>query len=328
MEISMSVNMDHVNMDRQKRKGKVESSIILVTKNAGKPLKQISYRSTANDDFRSAADDGIDCGTKMCYLEYRVLADCNLILETNNTNCKIPCLIEGCDTELHHFILCPVWNCELITTTTSSTTTSFTTTTSSTSTTFRPRPDPNPSQMSAFIYTSIVFNIFFFALVCAYVVVKCRAKISARFSRTNPRARLPRTDVQDPNYGFSLGENPNDDFDNEREPLLSSGAVAHGSIMVESSLAIVNANAIGSNLSIANANARDLELAIENQNQTQDLELAILTPSTWDSISLAPSASESQAKSASNSKIDPTASMEPLQPQNNLFQFMKKKAKK
>lgn len=309
MKISMTVNMDQVKMKRQKRKGKVESSIFLVTKKEEKPLKQISFRSASNDRF--GLGDGIDCGTKMCYLEYRVQPDCYLILETNNTNCKIPCLMEGCDTELHHFISCPVWNCELISTTTRSTT--------STSGTSSPRPKPNkPSDMSALMYTSIVINIFFFAILCAFIIGKFRAWMSARF----PRAPI---NAPDPNLYFSLGENRNEDFENETDPLISSGAggnelVRHGSTnLVAGNVNAVTTHAIiESDFAIENANVRG-ELEIENKNQIQDLQLALPSTSNWDAISLASSSPDSSVPT--NSK--PSAPVE-----NSLFQFMKKKAKK
>lgn len=227
-------------MKRPKRKEAPDSTIFLAKKN--EEWKKFS--------FRSAANDGIDCGDKQCYVEYRVLPDCYIILETNRTNCIIPCIMDGCDTELHHFIPCPIWNCEPFTTTTSSTTTS------STSTTETPRPTPiKPSQMSPLIYTSVVLNIVFGAILIAYLVVKCRERISATFARLRapetPESLESPEPIQppDPNQHFSLGENnsgnESDTSDSERRPLLpkvntsnvivaqvsaNNAVIAHGSL--------------------------------------------------------------------------------------------------
>ena len=216
-------------MKRQKRKQIPDSTIFIEKKKRNEEWKHFS--------FRSATTDGIDCGDKQCYLEYRVIPDCYLILETNNTNCNIPCVMEGCDKELHHFIPCPLWNCEPITTSTTSTTTSTTTATTSTSTststsTTTSRPD-QPSQMSPLIYTSIVLNIFFVAIVLAYLIVKCRVQITTRLANYRAQRTLPTRTVPNPNEHFSVGSSDNESDHDESKPLLTHQAQAstrHGSI--------------------------------------------------------------------------------------------------
>ena len=227
-------------MNRQKRKETPASTIIIGKKKTSEEWKKFS--------FRSAANDGIDCGDKQCYVEYRVIPDCYLILETKHINCTIPCVMDGCDKELHHFIPCPIWNCEPITTSTSSTTTSTTissTTTSSTSTsssTTTPRTPNGPSEMSPLIYTSIVLNILFFAILFAYLVVKCRIQITSTVANFRARRTLPttidpstRTDPN-PNEHFSVGSSDNESESgidsNERQRLLprAKPLTTHGSL--------------------------------------------------------------------------------------------------
>jgi hypothetical protein len=194
-----------------------------------------------NWSSRSVGDQAIDCGDKECVLEYRVMPDCYLFLETNNTNCQIPCKLEGCETELHHFISCPVWLCEPTTTSTPKTTSS---TTSSTSTTQKPRPIDPSKHMSPLIYVSIVLNILLVGLVMAFVVVKVRTWITTQITRF--RNRNQTTDPEDrhpnPNRFFSNpGRESNDSSDHESDPLIAS------------TNSLVNLN-VGSTNSLANLN--------------------------------------------------------------------------
>ena len=222
-------------MDK-KKKANIDSTIFISRKQKKEEWKRFSFRSV---------NDGIDCGDKQCFLEYRVIPDCEIALETNNTQCTIPCLMTGCETELHHFIACPIWSCEPFTTSTKSTTsTTFSTTTTNTKTTSstttqRPKPNPYPpNNMSALIYTSIVINIVFFAILSAFIVVKLRSRISSFLARR----REPGNDLN-PNRYFSLGDSS--DNETETDPLIPprSNQQGHGSIDTESNLTIVNRNA-------------------------------------------------------------------------------------
>jgi hypothetical protein len=58
---------------------------------------------------------GIDCGDKECFLRHEMKKKCVLFLHTNNTDCEIPCKLDGCDTEVHSFMNCPIWECNLFT---------------------------------------------------------------------------------------------------------------------------------------------------------------------------------------------------------------------
>ena len=57
------------------------------------------------------------CRDKVCFLDFVVVPDCYVYLYTNDTNCDIPCQVSGCQKELHHFISCPIWTCNDLTTT-------------------------------------------------------------------------------------------------------------------------------------------------------------------------------------------------------------------
>ncbi len=85
-------------------------------------------------DFNSEGE-GVDCGTKQCFLEFHFLSSCTIYIPTNNTDCNIPCTTSGCRKEIHHLISCPTWYCTPHSTTTSTSTTTKSTTTSSATTT-------------------------------------------------------------------------------------------------------------------------------------------------------------------------------------------------
>ena len=203
---------------RPKRKSEEEVSSRLFVREEKKKEKWQDLQ------FLSAAKDGIDCGDRQCYIEYKVLPDCFIYLETNNTNCIIPCKLDGCEREFHHFIVCPIWNCEAATTTTTMSTTSTTTsTTSMTTTTFTtPRTTtterPSSNKMSALIYTSIVFNIFLFAIVFAVIIHKIRARWQQYQSRRQQNtSQNDRPVPPDPNQYYSLDSNS----DSETDPLIT-----------------------------------------------------------------------------------------------------------
>ena len=63
MKISMTYTM------QQKQTNEKPDSLLIIEK-----WKKVSSRS---------ANDEVDCGDKKCYLEFQILQDCNLILETN-----------------------------------------------------------------------------------------------------------------------------------------------------------------------------------------------------------------------------------------------------
>ena len=316
-----------VSMNREKRTdqpNKSDSMIFIKPKKKNEQWKKFS--------FLSEAHDGIDCGDKQCYLEYRVLPDCYLILETNNTNCRIPCIMDGCDTELHHFIPCPVWNCEPITT---STTTRSTTTTSSTTTmsTTTERPTPiEPTHMSPWIYSSIVLNVFFFAIICAYLVVKFRVWITIRLANFRaPTTTDTRTNPPNPNEHFSVGSNSDNESDiNETQPLLPPVA----KLARQEPIASPTTNALRQgydNLGLHCANLGPLP----STSNWQELRQALLggdgpieqsqnpllpSSSNWDDISLASPQTPEENNGASLNDVEANKT---AKPEKSIFLLMK-----
>ena len=103
------------------------------------------------------SSDMVDCGQKECFLENILVRNCRYYLHTNNTDCDIPCKLDGCQTELHHYIICPIWNCHAkhtTTTTTSTTTTTPRKTTRSTTTTTTHTTTRVPSTTTALVTTT------------------------------------------------------------------------------------------------------------------------------------------------------------------------------
>ena len=161
--------------------------------------------------FRAKRSD-VDCGSKICFLTHAVIENCFVYMETNQTDCQIPCRLSGCRKELHHFIDCPIWRCfEVVTTTTFSTTTTKQTTTS----TLTPKPSnttttlptttsafttttpftESPSTLSplppldhpAYLYSSVALNILFFLILWTILIQKCKKCISRRIRRFQNR---------------------------------------------------------------------------------------------------------------------------------------------
>jgi len=88
--------------------------------------------------------DSFDCGDKICHLHYELKENCLVYIETNVSNCKIPCDVTGCK---YHFIQgnCPFWKCYEKPVPINP-----------------PNPEPEPLPIfchSAFCYTSIALNL-------------------------------------------------------------------------------------------------------------------------------------------------------------------------
>ena len=155
------------------------------------------------------------CRDKVCFLDFVVVPDCYVYLYTNDTNCDIPCQVSGCQKELHHFISCPIWTCNDLTTTlstsTSSTTarktTSGTTTTSaSTTTTIPDSPTtlipPFPSfDHPGYLYSSIVLNAFLFLCIIYMLLKKCKKAIARRIRNFRNRNTQGYQNVDQSNEG-------------------------------------------------------------------------------------------------------------------------------
>jgi hypothetical protein len=100
----------------------------------------------------------VNCGDKECNLRHQILKDCTVYLHTNNSDCSIPCKMNGCKKELYHFINCPIWQCRTLTTTSTTSTLTPPTTTQFTTTSAMPTPFPNTNGL---LFSSIGLNVFF-----------------------------------------------------------------------------------------------------------------------------------------------------------------------
>lgn len=91
-----------------------------------------------------------DCGDRVCSLDYRYVANCvTYVAKDPKLPCDFPCSFENCETELHHFVACPVWSC-----------TSKTTVSPSDMSTLSPLPT-HTNCSSDVCVPSIVFNVLF-----------------------------------------------------------------------------------------------------------------------------------------------------------------------
>jgi hypothetical protein len=122
-------------------------------------------------------------------------------MHTNDSNCDIPCKLDGCQKELHHFISCPLWTCNELSTTTVSTTTTtmtpsttgssstttptslITTTTSAIPTTIAPPFPFPPLDHPAYLYLSLACNVLFLLILLLVAIGKCKKRL-LRFTQT------------------------------------------------------------------------------------------------------------------------------------------------
>ena len=54
----------------------------------------------------------IDCVDKVCYLTYKIVESCVVYLATNNSECHIPCKLNGCQSKILNGVRCAIWTCE------------------------------------------------------------------------------------------------------------------------------------------------------------------------------------------------------------------------
>lgn len=127
------------------------------------------------------------------------MSTCIIYLHSNKTDCDIPCKLDGCDQELHHYIDCPKWTCNAISTTTVSTTTTMTSVTTPTTTsipsttTITTMPNPTTTSSSspatikpfpfptldhpAYLYLSLACNILLTLGLLMVAYGKCKKRI-------------------------------------------------------------------------------------------------------------------------------------------------------
>lgn len=60
----------------------------------------------------------VNCDDKLCIWSYQVMESCVIYKATNNSNCQIPCKLEGCDFDITNGDDCQLWKCTFYPTTT------------------------------------------------------------------------------------------------------------------------------------------------------------------------------------------------------------------
>lgn len=254
MNAAVAQHLRNQSFQNQKKSGKISTTSNLNdTKSATSSKKRTRFNSFDSNYSRKVIIQSntlkmtnpeqytaIDCIDKECSLSHIILANCIVYLHTNNSNCNIPCKLDGCEIEIHHYINCPIWSCALYTTTTSTTSTTTTTTTDTTSmttdttmttpsttesTTTFPEPTPSPvcptyKVESIFLYISIFLNILLMIaiiLLCLYIKTKIRRSRNTHHSRTRRVSLLDNND-----HYFSIGSDDSNATNSENLPLLQT----------------------------------------------------------------------------------------------------------
>ena len=140
-------------------------------------------RSASYFCFRIPLISEMDCGDRVCEVEYHLLPNCLLYTDiSEDKHCAFPCSTSNCATELHHFMLCPVWSCTSKSTTTPSTPLS----------TLTPWPKSSSYCSASVCVPSLVFNglfgIMIVAAVALFLIYRRRNQRLMAFyhSSTNP----------------------------------------------------------------------------------------------------------------------------------------------
>ena len=198
-----------------------------ISNNYGSNLKVIVESNELNissvEQYRS-----IDCHDKECSLIHKIVPNCFVYLHTNDSHCNIPCELDGCEKELHHYINCPIWNCRPYTTTTSSTTTSSSTTTlaPTTSSDIRPTPSPIPiATKNLLLYISFSFNLVFIVIIILlslFIYKKLSYRRRSQNSRNHTRRRVSLLDNNDQYFSIGSASEDSESTENNSEhiPLL------------------------------------------------------------------------------------------------------------
>ena len=162
----------------------------------------------------------MDCGDRLCEVEYRLLPNCILYTDiSEDKHCAYPCSTTNCVTELHHFMLCPTWIC----------TPKSTTTASPPLSTLTPWPTSSSNCSGSICVPSLVFNGLFGIIILAGIALflayrrRNERLVAFYHSSTNP--------LFDAEAGFDYFQNQRPIIRNstarssrssERDPLISA----------------------------------------------------------------------------------------------------------
>lgn len=148
-----------------------------------------------------------NCGDRSCSMDYRFVSNCVTYIDSaEGLTCDYPCSFKNCVSELHHFVMCPVWSCTEKTTTTTPSPTDFPT--------LSPMPT-HPSLCSSEVcLPSVIFNaLFAITFIGLAFFVWIRRKRSNSLAIANPL-------FDDAEFGFG-SERPIIRNAAERLPLLT-----------------------------------------------------------------------------------------------------------
>ncbi len=212
----------------------------------------------------------VNCGTKICELQIRLVENCLIHLPSNLTDCNIPCNLHSCETIVSHNTRCSIWMCE-----------DFTTTTKPVTTTFAPSPLAT-SNILAIFFTCFIGIIFVLVLVVAIVKPSFFQKFFRLFHRNSRR-----------NFcGFC--------FNSETDPLIDVSPLVRAEARAEVE-EFLQSSGLNSRLSIYNENLQLREDSIEVAAQESESFLAS-QPLIVDNADTNPiSSSISSAAAAANS---------------------------
>ena len=125
----------------------------------------------------------MDCGDRVCEVEYHLLPNCILYTDlSEDKHCQFPCSTANCATELHNFMMCPIWSCSSKATTTPNPPLS----------TLSPWPTSSSNCSSTICVPSLVvnglFGIIILGFVALFIIYRRRnQRLSAFYhSETNP----------------------------------------------------------------------------------------------------------------------------------------------
>lgn len=103
-----------------------------------------------------------DCGDRACTLEYRFASNCVIYVDEKEEPCDYPCSLTNCVSEIHHYIICPIWSCSTKTTTTPA---------PSDMSTLKPLPTHGSTCSNDVCVPSLVFNALFGIMILSAIAL-------------------------------------------------------------------------------------------------------------------------------------------------------------
>lgn len=129
--------------------------------------------------------DSVDCGSKICQEEFRILPTCIIYVDkSEEEKCEYPCSEKNCQKEIHHLIECPVWICSDKTTTTPASTTTL-------------GPDPyHPQCSSPLCISSVSIN----GILILVAIIGLVLFLNKKYGRRTPNPPRNQHCVENPTF--------------------------------------------------------------------------------------------------------------------------------